>query len=461
MRKRNIIASLLLVVAGVQTAWAQKMVVTTLDNKQVEYDLTKVKDVTFFEAETASNYVDLELPSGTLWATCNIGAQNPEDYGDYFAWGETTPKNKYNWTTYQLSNGSSTTLKRYCTSSSYGTVDNKKELLAEDDAATAIWGSDWQMPSKKQFDELIDPSNTKTEWTRENGTYGRKITSLRNGKSIFLPAAGYYEDSSRYGDGDDAFYWSRSLVEELPSSAYMLRFYDESIWSDKDGRCYGMSIRPVRWQKPEPVYESVDLGLPSGTQWATFNVGASSPEEYGDYFAWGETKPKESFYWGNYKWMNDGQHEWSQINKYTCADNQTDACWYSSNGTFIGDGLTELLPEDDAATANWGDGWQMPSSVQIEELINSNYTSQELTTQNGVYGLKITSKKNGNSIFLPAAGRFTTSLDWDGYSCYYWSRSLDTGYSDLSQILRADIECIFEITNNREYGSSVRPVRKK
>ena len=443
MRKRNIIASLLLVVAGVQTAWAQKMVVTTLDNKQVEYDLTNVKDVTFFEAETASNYVDLELPSGTLWATCNIGAQNPEDYGDYFAWGETTPKNKYNWSTYQLGNGSSTTLKKYCTSSSYGTVDNKKELLAEDDAATAIWGSDWQMPSKKQFDELIDPSNTKTEWTKENGTYGRKITSLRNGKSIFLPAAGYYEDSSRYGDGDDAFYWSRSLVEELPSSAYLLRFYDESIWSDKDGRCYGMSIRPVRWQKPEPEYESVDLGLPSGTQWATFNVGASSPEEYGDYFAWGETEPKEYYgSWSSYKWNGDND----EMTKYNEED-----------------GLTELLPEDDAATANWGSDWQTPSFDQLNELGSGIYTNLTWTTMGGVEGILITSKSNNNSIFLPAAGKRTSysGLDLEG-NVFYWSRSL----SSIS-VLATQIE--YNSSNNYLFGSNyarcqgitVRPVRKK
>jgi len=207
--------------------------------------------------------------------------------------------------------------------------------------------------------------------------------------------------------------------------------------------------------------EYVDLGLPSGTLWATCNVGANRPEEYGDYFAWGETAPKDEYNWSTYKWMNAGQSSWKEINKYTFADGKTDACWYS-NGTFtfVGDGKTELDPEDDAATANWGSGWQMPSLAQIEELYNSNYTTTVWTQMNGVNGRKITSKSNGNSIFLPAAGyRGGTSLVNAGSYGFYWSRSLGTSNSSYAYRLYCSSGYIGRNNEYRHYGQSVRPVR--
>lgn len=214
-------------------------------------------------------------------------------------------------------------------------------------------------------------------------------------------------------------------------------------------------------------HATVDLGLPSGTLWATCNVGANSPEEYGLYFAWGETEgytgdssDGRSFDWPSYKWMNAGQSSMEQINKYTIADGQTSGCWYDSNGTFIGDGLTELLPEDDAATANWGSEWQMPSNKQFEELINSSYTTTEWTTLNGVNGRLITSKSNGNSIFLPAAGfRFDTGLYAAGSYGDYWSRSLTPSYSDNARYLYFYSGRIYTDAYGRYYGQSVRPVR--
>ena len=193
MKVKSILAALLLIVAGVQTAMAQKMIVTLNDNSKVTYSISQVKEVSFVESEE-HEYVDLGLPSGTLWATCNIGANSPEEYGDYFAWGETTPKSTYDWSTYKWCNGSSTTMTKYCTQSEYGYngfTDNLTELQSADDAATANWGSDWQMPSLAQIQELCSSSNTTTEWTQVNGVNGRKITSKSNGNSIFLPAAGW------------------------------------------------------------------------------------------------------------------------------------------------------------------------------------------------------------------------------------------------------------------------------
>ncbi|MBQ7526628.1 MAG: hypothetical protein IJT11_02735 [Bacteroidaceae bacterium] len=188
-------------------------------------------------------------------------------------------------------------------------------------------------------------------------------------------------------------------------------------------------------------------------------LAINSPEEYGDYFAWGETAPKDVYNWSTYKWMNAGQSSYSQINKYTFADGQMEACWYS-NGTFVGDGKTELAPEDDAATANWGSGWQMPSFDQIKELCNSSNTTTEWTQVNGVNGRKITSKSNGNSIFLPAAGyRSGTSLSSAGSYGYYWSRSFDTSYSDYAYGLYFGSDSVVWLSYGRGSGSGVRPVR--
>ena len=115
-------------------------------------------------------FVDLGLTSGTLWATMNVGANSPEEYGDYFAWGETSPKEVYNWSTYKWCKGSYKTMTKYCTSSSYGTVDDKTELELEDDAAHVNWGAAWRMPTKEQQDELRN-SCTWT-WTKKNNVNG-------------------------------------------------------------------------------------------------------------------------------------------------------------------------------------------------------------------------------------------------------------------------------------------------
>ncbi len=195
------------------------------------------------------DYVDLGLPSGTLWATCNVGANSPEEYGDYYAWGETEPKTTYNWSTYKYCNGSYDTMTKYCANSREGIVDNKTELEPSDDAATANWGSDWQMPSYEQFDELFNSSYTATTWTTLNGVSGYEITSKSNGNSIFLPAAGCRYDTSLYNAGSNGGYWSRSLNTSYSSLAYVLHFYSNDIDADCYSRDYGRSVRPVRVKK--------------------------------------------------------------------------------------------------------------------------------------------------------------------------------------------------------------------
>ena len=195
------------------------------------------------------DYVDLGLPSGTLWATCNVGANSPEEYGDYFAWGEIEPKNDYIVSTYKYCKGTFSTLTKYCTNSSCGTVDNKTELEPSDDAATANWGSGWQMPSFEQCRELYNSSYTTTTWTTMNGKYGRKITSKSNGNSIFLPAAGYRRGTSLDSAGSFGCYWSRSLYAGYSNDAYVLFFNSRNIFTGNVIRYRGWSVRPVRVQK--------------------------------------------------------------------------------------------------------------------------------------------------------------------------------------------------------------------
>ena len=204
---------------------------------------------------------------------------------------------------------------------------------------------------------------------------------------------------------------------------------------------------------PIDTHEYVDLGLPSGTLWATCNIGADNPEDYGDYFAWGETtgykNGKTNFDWSTYKWCNGSE---STLTKY-CNDSS-----YGNNG--FTDTLTELEPEDDAAYVNWGANWRMPSKEQFEELTNSSYTTTTWTTQNGVYGRKITSKSNGKSLFLPAAGsRNDTSLGNAGGYGYYWSRTLSARDPSGAYDLDVSSNYILPFSSDRYVGFTVRPVR--
>ena len=188
--------------------------------------------------------VDLGLPSGTKWATFNVGASKPEDYGDYFAWGETEPKSNYSWSTYkfELGTGYQGPFSKYVTKSSYGTVDNKTVLDPEDDAAHVNWGGSWRMPTLEECDELINKCTW--TWTTQNGVNGRLVTGP-NGKSIFLPAAGYRYGASLYDAGSDGNCWSSSLSTGGPDEAWCVDFYSGRVTRGNYGRCRGQSVRPV------------------------------------------------------------------------------------------------------------------------------------------------------------------------------------------------------------------------
>ena len=196
------------------------------------------------DSHNGHEYVDLGL--SVKWATCNVGATKPEEYGDYFAWGETQPKSNYDWSTYKWCNGSYDRQTKYCTDSYYGTVDNKTQLELSDDAVRANWGGSWRMPTDVELIELSEQCTW--TWTTQNGVYGYKVTSKKSGytnKSIFLPAAGYRYDSSLNYAGSYGYYWSSSLNTGSPYNACGLYFSSDDVSRDYDIRFYGHSVRPV------------------------------------------------------------------------------------------------------------------------------------------------------------------------------------------------------------------------
>lgn len=192
-------------------------------------------------------YVDLGLPSGTLWATCNVGAATPEGYGDYFMWGEIAPKTEYTWFEYKygIINGMDIRLTKYCTSVDYGYngyVDNITTLLPEDDAATANWGSEWCMPIRSQWEELFQ--NTTQTKTTMNSVKGLLFTAS-NGNSLFLPAAGVNSSFLEYV-GNYGHYWSSSLHKRDPTIAKLGSFHIEDPYVPSGtSRWVGMPVRAV------------------------------------------------------------------------------------------------------------------------------------------------------------------------------------------------------------------------
>ena len=196
--------------------------------------------------ENGYQWVDLGLPSGIKWASCNVGAENPEDYGNYYAWGEVLPKEDYSWETYKYANGASNKLTKYCNNASYGDngfTDNKTTLDPEDDAAQVSWGGSWRMPTDAEWAELI--ANCTWTWTTQNGINGYQVTGKTNSNSIFLPAAGFRYGTNLRNVGTYGYYWSSSLYESLPYFAWRLSFGSGDVGKGNSDRSRGHSVRPV------------------------------------------------------------------------------------------------------------------------------------------------------------------------------------------------------------------------
>ena len=363
--------------------------------------------------------VDLGLPSGIKWASCNVGASTPEETGDKYAWGETGTKLEYTWDNYLYFDY----LKHVTEDDGYSWDEVVCRNIGSDiggtkyDVAHVKWGSNWRMPTKDEFDELF------SFCTRNGNLY-----TGPNGNSIILPLT--------------TDYWTSTLFTEYSDDNYTdaYRFFS---WSDygedflglmEDSRCEGHAVRPV--YSPSPTITSgkrVDLGLPSGTKWASCNVGASKPEEYGGYYAWGETEEKEIYNWSTYTHC-DGSYN-------TCHD----------IGNISG-------TKYDVARTKLGGSWQIPTNDQIKELYFCCIV--DWITLNGVNGWKFTSKINGNSIFLPAAGyRENSRLTSVGESGFYWSGTLYTEYNHVARYLNPGYDGWNDWnTYSRYSGFTIRPV---
>lgn len=186
----------------------------------------------------------IDMGTGVYWACCNVGATSPEQYGKYYAWGETSTKSNYDWSTYKWCNGSKTSITKYCNDSRYGTVDNKTQLELSDDAARVNWGDSWRMPTSDELQALSDKCTW--TWITINQVNGYKVTAT-NGNSIFLPAAGY-----RYGENysnteiSSNYYWLSSLDTFQAYYASYLNFYSGGHYMSDNGRYLGFSVRPVK-----------------------------------------------------------------------------------------------------------------------------------------------------------------------------------------------------------------------
>lgn len=194
---------------------------------------------------STNDWVDLGLPSGLMWATRNVGATSPEDYGDYFAWGETSHKSVYDWSTYRYCNGDRDQLTKYCNDSNdgyNGYTDNLIYLQPGDDAATANYGG--RTPTKYEWNELV--ANTTSHWTTQNGVNGLLFKG-QNGNSLFIPAAGSRWDSTLSLDGSTGNYWSSALVTTFaPSNAWDFCFDSGGRSMNQSSRNNGHSVRAVR-----------------------------------------------------------------------------------------------------------------------------------------------------------------------------------------------------------------------
>ena len=528
-------------------------------------------------ASSEPEYVDLGLPSGVKWATFNLGATMPQEYGRFFQWGDTTAYSRnvtdgksFGWASYLWSNGSSTSLTKYCNDNTYGQVDNLSKLVPEDDAASVSWGDNWRMPTESDWKEL--KNNCSWTWTNDyNGTHvaGFVVTSMVTGyanKSIFLPAAGYRTQNEVKEVGSSGYYWSSSLMPGIPEFAMAALFGTGNSMLTYSSRCYGQSIRPVcgtpavrsftvsptlldfgevkvgesdtlyfsikntgnsqisietisisdkdfnlSWHSgtiesgstqivgiafvpttagnhsgsfkvksgdisvdvtitasavvvvpvvpEEPVVaDYVDLGLPSGTKWASYNLGATRIQDAGHYFQWGDVVGYGSdvsdgkvFNYTTYKWCNGSN---TLLTKY-CTD--------VAYGTV--DNKTSLVSDDDAAKAIWKGDWQMPSAedwAELQQYCTCTWVDNFMGT--GVAGCMVASNVDGHKdkyIFLPAAGgRANDMVREAGNYGLYWSSTLSSTSAYLASSFCFCSQAVAMLDSDRSSGLTIRPVLK-
>lgn len=342
-------------------------------------------------------YVDLGLPSGNLWATCNLGASAPEEYGDYYAWGETKPKQKYTYPNHKWYKEGAPSLGF----TKYNNEDGKLTLEDEDDAVIQNLGNGWRTPTLADFRELTNQKLTTIKKTTLNGVAGYQITSKKNKKSIFIPCAGFKQDKPQtreISSSEEVAICMTNVrcIDYKVFNAWSFAFEQDHIGRYGKRRPDGISVRPVKGPGVPVPNNCVDLGLDSGLLWAKCNMGTTKPTEPGDYYAWGETSTKKEYYSSNYKHF--------KIESY-----QIKVIKYNEK-----DGKEVLELEDDAARANIGVGYRIPTQKDWEELLEDCKWEAVTTTlpeivdpsqTKAIARWKVTGP-NGNSIVLPMTGGF-------------------------------------------------------
>lgn len=344
-------------------------------------------------------YVDLGLPSGNLWAKCNLGASSPEAYGDYYAWGEVEPKQEYtksNHKWYKEGAPSQGFTK-------YNNEDGKLTLEDEDDAVIQKLGNGWRTPTLADFRELTNQKYTTIEKTTLNGVAGYQITSKKNKKSIFIPFAGFKNSEKpqtrAISDDEEVAVCMTNLrrIDNMVYNAWTFAFQNDRIGRYGKRRPDGISIRPVKGPGVPVPNDCVDLGLASGLLWAKCNLGTTEPTELGDYYAWGETSTKKKYSAETYKHYKWADYKLKRIKKYNAED-----------------GKTVIDPDDDAARVNLGVGYRIPTQEDWKELLDEcNWQAVTITlpeimdpSQTKTIARWKVTGPNGNSIILPMTSGF-------------------------------------------------------
>ena len=389
------------------------------DNSSMIYAQTDLIPIHIAAFQRPSEAVDLGLPSGLLWSSSNLGASTIYDPGDYYAWGELTPnKAEFTWESYAF--GPSDAL------SMYNGEDGLNILLPEHDVVHKTLGGNWRMPTYKDWDEL----GLHCRWVEirdGDDLVGYSIQSIKNKNCIFLPVSGYI-DGAELINPNQPRCWHSSPSPDLTRAHNVNEtcYY----WPSKDHgdlRYLGMPVRGVldNSGKGFTPGDIVDLGL--AVNWASTNLGASSIEDLGGYYAWGETTPKSDFTWESYAW--GANTETSPFLKYNDDD-----------------GYTYLLREDDAAYRKWENtAWRTPTIEEWQELQEK--CEWTLVTVNGRRGYKIKSRINGNAIFLPIYGSMEGEQLRDGMNPRYWSSSISPDRTRAHNLYETRYDW-----NGREFG---------
>lgn len=365
-------------------------------------------------------YVDLGLPSGNLWAKCNLGASAPEAYGDYYAWGEVEPKQEYtksNHKWYKEGAPSQGFTK-------YNNEDGKLTLEDEDDAVIQKLGNGWRTPTLADFRELTNQKYTTIEKTTLNGVAGYQITSKKNKKSIFIPFAGFKNSEKpqtrAISDDESVAVCMTNLrrIDNMVYNAWTFAFQQDRIGRYGKRRPDGISIRPVKGPGVPVPNDCVDLGLASGMLWAKCNLGTTEPTELGNYYAWGETSTKKKYSAETYKHYKWADYKLKRIKKYNAED-----------------GKTVIDPDDDAARVNLGVGYRIPTQEDWKELLDEcNWQAVTITlpeimnpSQTKTIARWKVTGPNGNSIILPMTGGFEFAGGYshnDKNNTYYTTANL-------------------------------------